>query len=418
MVAHHHAFGHRRDHRAVAVLAGLQCGIGALALADVVKKDRDAAARRVDAVLEPAIVGRVVLLDKHIAAFAHGLLVGMIEGLAHAFGKLGPDMLADEFVAAAPEDLRGVFVHVGVAPIPVERHEGIADALEDVCNLFAGGLGRRLHLLALGQVGNGANHAQCAAGGIATDDFAARQDPFRTAVLAQHAVLDNVMVGAAVEVRLPGCRYLGYIFRINAFLGLIDMIANLEIGITEYFFPAVGKHGFAGHDIPVPHAVAGAFKCELPALFIFGNHVFTIAADIKHAIELLAHRFYFRRARQPGARRRIAGRHFFGSGGKFADRLDDGGRNPPCHRQGQQQRNAGNRHAAQQHRTVGCEYFLLRHAGQHAPTGTGHGHIGKQAPHPIHPDCRIDALALAADGGGGFGEQRFADPERRIGRTQ
>ncbi|WMW64701.1 hypothetical protein [Nitratidesulfovibrio liaohensis] len=37
--------------------------------------------------------------------------------------------------------------------------------------------------------------------------------------------------------------------------------------VAQQFLPAGGQEQFAGVDVPVPHAVAGAFKGELPALF-------------------------------------------------------------------------------------------------------------------------------------------------------
>ena len=54
-----------------------------------------------------------------------------MERLADPFGKLGPDVRADERRRVAVEHPAGVRVHVRVAPIGVERDEPVARCLED-----------------------------------------------------------------------------------------------------------------------------------------------------------------------------------------------------------------------------------------------------------------------------------------------
>ena len=107
-----------------------------LALRDLREVDRDAGARPVDAVLEPAVPRLVVLLEEDRRLLVHRLLVRGVERLLDAFGELLPDVLADEVGRLAAEQLARALVDVRVAPVAVECDEAVGDALEDGSHLL------------------------------------------------------------------------------------------------------------------------------------------------------------------------------------------------------------------------------------------------------------------------------------------
>ena len=119
--------------------------LGALPDGDVLEEDREAARRGVDPVLEPAVPGRVVVLELHEHLLGDGPVVRLVEGLADALRELGPDVLADEVLRAAAEELAGPLVDVHVVPVGVERHEGVGDALEDLLEPLRDRRGRDAH---------------------------------------------------------------------------------------------------------------------------------------------------------------------------------------------------------------------------------------------------------------------------------
>ena len=162
----------------------LQRLLVAHALGDVVEIDGQALGRGIDPVLEPAVVRRVVLLQQQRRLLGHRLLVVAREGLVAAFRELAPDVLADQVLRRAPEDLRRLRVDVGVDPVLVERDERIGDALEHLPPFG-------FLALALADVDLGAEEAQRNAGVVA-DQFAFGVHPQHRAVGAQHAVVEAV----------------------------------------------------------------------------------------------------------------------------------------------------------------------------------------------------------------------------------
>ena len=115
--------------------------LGPLALGDFAEVDAQPVGGRVDPVLEPEPPGLVALLDDDDLLRPGRLLVGAVERLTDPFRVLGPDVPADQVRRRlAAEEARSPRVDVGVPPVPVERDEAVADALEDPRELVAGRL--------------------------------------------------------------------------------------------------------------------------------------------------------------------------------------------------------------------------------------------------------------------------------------
>jgi hypothetical protein len=98
---------------------------------DILEVDRQAIGRRIDAVLEPAIVRRIVRLEELGFAGRERALVRLVKALPDPFGELGPDVPADELLWSTAEDLGRPGVDVCVDPLTIERDDRIRDALED-----------------------------------------------------------------------------------------------------------------------------------------------------------------------------------------------------------------------------------------------------------------------------------------------
>ncbi len=91
-------------------------------LRDVGEEDREAVLEGADPVLVPAVPRGVEGLHLPGLKVGHRGLVGPVEGLPHAFGKLRPDVPAHEVLSSATEEGARALVHVG------ERRTGMAPA--------------------------------------------------------------------------------------------------------------------------------------------------------------------------------------------------------------------------------------------------------------------------------------------------
>ena len=103
---------------------------GDASLGDILEEDREPASVRENAIVEPAIVRRVVRFDLMRLPVGHGELVLLLERLPDAFRELGPDVLADQRLRVAAEHMSGVRVDVRVSPLRVEGDEAVARGLE------------------------------------------------------------------------------------------------------------------------------------------------------------------------------------------------------------------------------------------------------------------------------------------------
>ena len=113
-----------------ATVAG--CLLRTLTVGDFMEEDREAVRRGIDAILEPAIPGRVVALDLGERLVGHRLFVGEMKGLADALGEFSPDVTSEQILRPAAEQLRRAVIHIGVAPVLVECDDCVADPLEHV----------------------------------------------------------------------------------------------------------------------------------------------------------------------------------------------------------------------------------------------------------------------------------------------
>lgn len=59
--------------------------------------------------------------------------------LPNPFWKLRPDVPSNEVLGTPAEQLRGMPIHVGVAPVLIKRHQTIADVFENDIKLLPDG---------------------------------------------------------------------------------------------------------------------------------------------------------------------------------------------------------------------------------------------------------------------------------------
>ena len=60
--------------------------------------------------------------------------------LSAAFGELCPNVAPNEVVGTTSKEAGRLLVHVGVTPILVQSHKGVADTVENVRKLLHGSL--------------------------------------------------------------------------------------------------------------------------------------------------------------------------------------------------------------------------------------------------------------------------------------
>ena len=131
-------------------------------------------------------------------------------------------------------------------------------------------------------VGVRADHAERAAVGRTTDDFAAVEDPLPLAGFGEHAVLVLIKSGAAVGVVFFRGFAGAEIFRVDQTAPAFEVAGDFVGGVAEHRGPAFVVVEGAGFHVPVPDAVVGAFEGELPALFgqIEGLLQLLLAGDV------------------------------------------------------------------------------------------------------------------------------------------
>ena len=113
----------------VGLLEGL---LGALARRDVLKENGQAPVfGGIGLDVEPRVPGAVIILELHRHLFGHGPAQLELERGAPRGGKQLPVGLADLVLPPDAVDALGLGVHVGVAPVPVQRDEAVGDALQD-----------------------------------------------------------------------------------------------------------------------------------------------------------------------------------------------------------------------------------------------------------------------------------------------
>jgi hypothetical protein len=113
---------------------------GAAGGGDVLEVDGEAGGGGVGADVIPGVERRgVALLELDGLPVVHGAVVEGVEVEVAGGRELGPDVLAEEVGAGAPEHALGAGVEVGEAPVPVEREGRVADALDDPRDALLGG---------------------------------------------------------------------------------------------------------------------------------------------------------------------------------------------------------------------------------------------------------------------------------------
>src|SRR5450759_740403 len=122
-------------------------------------------------------------------------------------------------------------------------------------------------LLALGNVGVCTDHPQWISISITTDQLPPGQYPFPRAIFAAHAELIDIERLFTCELFLDGGYHTILVIGMQMFYPSSPGIRKFMLGIAEHFFPALGKQGFIGLGVPIPHSISCAFQCEFPALF-------------------------------------------------------------------------------------------------------------------------------------------------------
>ena len=100
-------------------------------LGDIGPENDDPVLGRIHPRVEPAIPGRIKKFAVARLACLHDMLAALVEFRADRFGKNFPDDASDHFFLRPAGQLGDLVVHVRVAPIAIERREGVADAGEN-----------------------------------------------------------------------------------------------------------------------------------------------------------------------------------------------------------------------------------------------------------------------------------------------
>ena len=211
----------------------------------------------------------------HAAAQAPGgfhqecIAVVVAQGVVHLFEVVQVHEQHRELFAVAPVALDFLFDAVA-------QHAPVGQAGERVKVGVLADL--RLGLLAGGDVGVGAQHAQGFAVGVPADHHAPGHDPFPAAVFAAHPVLVVVSGREAVKVRLPVVEHLRHVFRVGAAVQRVRVLLQLFLGVAIHLYQALGQEFPLVLDVPVPHPIAGALQGQLPALFAGVEQCFGLLA--------------------------------------------------------------------------------------------------------------------------------------------
>ena len=130
--------------------------LGALAVGDLAIVDADAHRRRVDAHLDPVAADLRAVVGHRGLAELHGVAEALAQRVVGEVREQLPQGAAEQFGQRSLEHAHGHAVGVCVAILPVQRHEGLVDLVEQ-------GAGARLALLERGRRGRGvAPHAELA----------------------------------------------------------------------------------------------------------------------------------------------------------------------------------------------------------------------------------------------------------------
>ena len=195
-----------------------------------------------------------------------GLHVSLCLGGAFLGFQLG-NGLAQQFLLGVAAHPAVGSVDLQQTPLEVSHPETVLGGLD---NGLAALLARQQpvrRLLALGDVGVRADHAQCFTRCVALHRQTAVKNPFPAAVLAAHAMLIAVVRRGSIQMRLRIGHRLRLVVGVDARRPLVQAVADFVFGVTQHLLPTCAEEDRAGRHIPVPQAVTGAFDGKLPAKF-------------------------------------------------------------------------------------------------------------------------------------------------------
>ena len=198
-----------------------------------------------------AQAGQRLRRQKTAGVTGHRLKVSR-RGLQNAVQFVSPDHLAGHQVELPAADL-------------AQRLHGLQQ-LGFTLQLQVQGAQPLLLLLALGDVGVGADHAQGLALGIAAHHHAVGHHPDPDAVFALHAHIHRVMVGIPCQVGGPGRMHPCGIAGMEVGKERLHVFADLMVGIAQHRLPARRVGLVTGHQIPIPNARTRTLQGQPPGV--------------------------------------------------------------------------------------------------------------------------------------------------------